>query len=134
MDKTKQGSRRLLYNHYQINNNKLLSIINGDVINQHASLYFRLYSKANQYSFKQLPFNFELQDIYTKDINLITEIQILNGEIKNFTESLFENGICQQQANEYLTNKQNQINIDNETNIDNEAHNDNINNEGSNGL
>ena len=80
---------RFFYNNYQIGDFKLLSIHNGDVINQHASLYFRLYSKQNNYSFKELPYRFDIINDYTKDINLITEIQIYDGYIKNLEESLF---------------------------------------------
>lgn len=89
VDKTKNGAYRFLYNHYQVDNFKLLSTHNGDVINQHASLYFRLYSKQNNYSFNQLPYKFEIENDYTKDINLITEIQVYDGYIKDLTQSLF---------------------------------------------
>ena len=89
IDKTKQGSRRFFYNNTQIGDFKLISINNGDVINQHASLYFRLYSKQNNYDFRELPFRFDIENDYTKDINLITEIQIYDGYIKNLEQSLF---------------------------------------------
>ena len=59
------------------------------MINQHASLYFRLYSKQNNYDFRELPFRFDIENDYTKDINLITEIQIYDGYIKNLEQSLF---------------------------------------------
>ena len=90
MDKTKQGSRRFFYNNTQIGDFKLISINNGDVINQHASLYFRLYSKQNNYDFRELPYRFDIENDYTKDINLITEIQIYDGYIKNLEQSLFD--------------------------------------------
>lgn len=96
VDKTKKGARRFFYNHNQVDNFKLLSINDGDVVNQHASLYFRLYSRQNNYSFKELPFSFDIDNDYTKDINLITEIQIYDGYIKNLKESLFNDFICQQ--------------------------------------
>lgn len=89
MDKTKQGSRRFFYNNTQVGDFKLISIDNGNVINQHASLYFRLYSKQNNYDFRELPFVFDIENDYTKDINLITEIQIYDGYIKNLEQSLF---------------------------------------------
>ena len=89
MDKTKQGSRRFFYNNTQVGDFKLISIDNGNVINQHASLYFRLYSKQNNYDFRELPFRFDIENDYTKDINLITEIQIYDGYIKNLEQSLF---------------------------------------------
>ena len=89
MDKTKQGSRRFFYNNTQVGDFKLISTDNGNVINQHASLYFRLYSKQNNYDFRELPFRFDIENDYTKDINLITEIQIYDGHIKNLEQSLF---------------------------------------------
>ena len=94
VDKTKQGARRFFYNNHQVGDFKLLRIHDGDVINQHASLYFRLYSKQNDYSFNQLPYKFNIENDYTKDINLVTEIQILDGYIKNIEQSLFTNCFC----------------------------------------
>lgn len=106
LDKTKVGARRFYYNNHQVGEYKLLKIHNDDVVNQHASLYFRLYTKANTYSFKKLPYvfdpivyNFETElsssDIpheqSDRNINYITEIQIFDGIIKNLTESLFSN-------------------------------------------
>ena len=90
LNKTKQGARRFLYNNYQIGDFKLLSVHNGDLINQHASLYFRLYSKQNNYAFNNVPYRFTIENDYTKDINLVTEIQIYNGYIQDLTQSLFE--------------------------------------------
>lgn len=94
VDKEAQGARRLFYNNQQVGNFKLLSTQNGDVINQHASLYFRIYSKQNSYSFEKLPYRFDIVNDYTKDINFITEIQIYNGYIQNFEASLFNMCIC----------------------------------------
>jgi len=90
LNKAKQGARRFLYNNYQIGDFKLLSVHNGDLINQHASLYFRLYSKQNNYAFNNVPYRFTIENDYTKDINLITEIQIYDGYIQDLTQSLFE--------------------------------------------
>ena len=94
VDKTKQGAYRFFYNNYQINDFKLLKIQNGDVINQHASMYFRIYSKQNSYSFETLPYRFDITNNYTKDINLIFELQIYDGHIKNLQTSLFNTCIC----------------------------------------
>lgn len=95
VDKTKNGIRRFLYSNYQIGNFKLISTINGDVINHHASLYFRLYTKANTYAFKNIPFIFTPEALSTKDINFVTELQIYNGSIQNFTESLYSDTLCE---------------------------------------
>lgn len=89
LDKSKQGARRFFYNNYQVDNFKLLSVNNGNIINQHASLYFRLYSKQNNYAFNKLPYRFDIKNHYTKEINLITEIQMYDGYIQNFEQSLF---------------------------------------------
>ena len=89
LNKAKQGARRFLYNNYQIGDFKLLSVHNGDLINQHASLYFRLYSKQNNYAFNNVPYRFTIENDYTKDINLVTEIQVYDGYIKDLTQSLF---------------------------------------------
>lgn len=118
MDKTKQGARRFFYNNYQIGDFKLLSINHGDVINQHASLYFRLYSKQNNYAFEQLPFKFEIDNNYTKDINLITEIQVYDGYIKNLEQSYF--GECPK------------VEIDDEDDNDNNNNDDNNDNDAPN--
>lgn len=94
VDKEAQGARRFFYNNQQVGNFKLLSTQNGDVINQHASLYFRIYSKQNNYSFEKLPYRFDIVNDYTKEVNFITEIQIYNGYIQNFEASLFNMCIC----------------------------------------
>ena len=36
-----------------------------------------------------MPFRFDIENDYTKDINLITEIQVYDGYIKDLTQSLF---------------------------------------------
>ena len=114
LDKTKKGARRFFYSNHQIDNFKLLAVHDGDVINQHASLYFRLYSKQNEYSFKNVPYVFNSPYTYNKDINLVTEIQIYDGYIKNFSEASFTD-ICQYIINNFLNNRDNQVNTDNET-------------------
>lgn len=94
VDKEAQGARRLFYNNQQVGDFKLLSTQNGDVINQHASLYFRIYSKQNNYAFEKLPYRFDIINDYTKDINFVTEIQVYDGYIQNFEASLFNMCIC----------------------------------------
>ena len=106
----KQGARRFYYSNNQEGNHKLLKVNNGDVINQNASLYFKIYSKANNYPFKTLPYVFEAEKYsyeteYTeeefkkiqsnRDINYITEIQVYDAEIKNLTQTLFSYNDCQ---------------------------------------
>ena len=95
IDKTKKGSRRFLYSNNQIGDFKLLSEKDGDMINEHASLYFILYTKQNQYPFKELPFSFDIEREYYKNVNLVTEIQVYDdGFVQNFEESLFDNTQC----------------------------------------
>ena len=65
------------------------------MINEHASLYFILYTKQNQYPFKELPFSFDIEREYYKNVNLITEIQVYDdGFVQNFEESFFDNTQC----------------------------------------
>ena len=104
IDKTKNGARRFFYNNYQVDNFKLLKINNGNVINQHASLYFRLYSKQNNYSFDKLPYKFDIVNDYVKDINFITEIQIYDGYIQNLESSMFDACLCNILHQEYDKN------------------------------
>ena len=123
MDKTKQGSRRFFYNNTQVGDFKLISTNNGDVINQHASLYFRLYSKQNNYDFRELPYRFDIENDYTKDINLITEIQIYDGYIKNLEQSLF--GDCPKiedvEVIKDIDEDEDNGLINDESNVDNES-------------
>ena len=70
-----------------------------------------------------MPYCFDIENDYTKDINLITEIQIYDGYIKNLEQSLF--GDCPKiedaEVIEDIDEDEDNGLINDESNVDNES-------------